>query len=163
MTSVLLIPPSPPGEPADMRSLCTSITPSTGSTSNLWMTADGPVCNRRLSATTRPRGPIYRRRLHLRLQSESQPKSYTEYLHRPDVGGLGNLRLLRWRLRVQFHGGGHSVQEYPCLHGGGAYSRVPRCVSRMLPWEPFQPFRCCAHRRVYPSTCLCLFRSDVCR
>ena len=27
--------------------------------------ADGPVCNRRLSATTRPRGTLYLRRLHL--------------------------------------------------------------------------------------------------
>ena len=29
------------------------------------MTADGPVCNRRLSAATRPRGPIYLRRLRV--------------------------------------------------------------------------------------------------
>ena len=29
----------------------------------LWMAADGPICNRRLSAITRPHGTIYLRRL----------------------------------------------------------------------------------------------------
>ena len=36
----------------------TSVPPSIGSTSNLWMAAAGPVCNRRMSATTRPHGPL---------------------------------------------------------------------------------------------------------
>ena len=43
---------------ADIRPLCTSVAPPVGSTLSLWMTADGPICNRRLSATIRPRGPL---------------------------------------------------------------------------------------------------------
>ena len=40
-------PPSPPGEPVDIRPPCTSVAPPIGQTSSLWMTADGPICNRR--------------------------------------------------------------------------------------------------------------------
>ena len=47
-------PPSPPVGPAGIRPPCTSIAPSIGSTSNLWMTAGGTVFNRRLSAIHPP-------------------------------------------------------------------------------------------------------------
>ena len=39
-------------------SLCTSVAPPVSSTSNLWMAADGPICNRLFSATIRPHGPL---------------------------------------------------------------------------------------------------------
>ena len=63
----LAMPPgcsSPPGEPADTCPLCTSIAPSIGSAITLWMAAGGPVCNRQMSAATRPHGTIYLRCLH---------------------------------------------------------------------------------------------------
>ena len=44
------LPPSPPGEPADIRPPCTSVAPSMGSATTLWMVAGGPIYNRRLSA-----------------------------------------------------------------------------------------------------------------
>ena len=40
-------PPSPPGESADIPPRCTSMAPSAGSATTLWMTASGTVCNRR--------------------------------------------------------------------------------------------------------------------
>ena len=42
-------PPSPPGEPADIRPPCTSVAPSVGSSTTLWMAAGGTVFNRRMS------------------------------------------------------------------------------------------------------------------
>ena len=42
--------PLRPGAPADTLPLGTSVAPSIGSTSNLWMAADGPFFNRQLSA-----------------------------------------------------------------------------------------------------------------
>ena len=47
-------PPSPPSEPADIRPPCTSITPSMGSATTLWMMAGGTVFSRRYSAIFRP-------------------------------------------------------------------------------------------------------------
>ena len=57
-------PPSPPGEPADMRPPGISVAPSIGSTTTLWMTVDGTVFIRKIQQSLRPHGPIYLRRLH---------------------------------------------------------------------------------------------------
>ena len=57
-------PPSLPGESADIRPPCTSVAPSIGSATTLWMAAGGPIYNRQISATTRPHRTIYLRRLH---------------------------------------------------------------------------------------------------
>ena len=43
------LPPSPPGEPADIRPPCTSVAPSMGSATTLWKMAGGTVFNRRMS------------------------------------------------------------------------------------------------------------------
>ena len=43
-------PPSPPGEPADIRPRCTSVAPSMGSATTLWKMAGGTVFNRQMSA-----------------------------------------------------------------------------------------------------------------
>ncbi len=49
----------PPGEPAGVRPPCTSIAPPISSTSSLCTAAGGPVCNRQMSATTHPHGPLF--------------------------------------------------------------------------------------------------------
>ena len=49
--------PSPPCEPADTLPLGTSVAPPVGSTSSLWMAADGPICNRHFVSDHPPTWP----------------------------------------------------------------------------------------------------------
>ena len=48
-------PPSSPCEPADIRPPCTSVAPSVGSSTTLWMTAGGTVFNRQIVDVQRKR------------------------------------------------------------------------------------------------------------
>ena len=43
----------------------------------LWMAAGGPICNRPMSAITRPHGTIYLRRLHVWLLAQGWTASAT--------------------------------------------------------------------------------------
>ena len=65
-------PPSPPGEPVDIRPPYTSVASSMGSATTPWMMAGGTVFSRRYSAILRPLGPLYLRRLQLRRLQRSE-------------------------------------------------------------------------------------------
>ena len=99
-------PPSLPGESADIRPPCTSVAPSIGSATTLWMAAGGPIYNRQISATTRPHRTIYLRRLH----SADNMVNAGCYVGADLPGHLGN-RPLKATGRKRVHPREHSGRD----------------------------------------------------